>query len=109
MGVKYKREKEEEEDLVRCFFFSIFFFRELSDLNVIYKSETLFNIYSFLNENIKSSNTKDKVKTTRTVKKKTTTTIDLISQKNNFARAAHFFFLISKKKNNFARAVHFPN
>ena len=69
MGVKYKREKEEEEDLVRCFFFSIFFL-DLSDLNVIYKSETLFNIYSFLNENIKSSNTKDKVKTTRTVKKK---------------------------------------
>ena len=91
MGVKYKREKEEEEDLVRCVFFFQFFFRELSDLNIIYKSETLFNIYSFLNENIKSSNTKDKVKTTRTVKK-ATTTIDLISQKNNFARAAHFFF-----------------
>ena len=72
-------------------FFFQFFFRELRDLNVICKSETLFNIYSFLNENIKSSNTKDKVKTTRTVKKKTTT-IDLISQKNNFARAAHFFF-----------------
>ena len=32
------------------------------------KSEALFNIYSFLEENIKSSNTKDKVKTTRTVK-----------------------------------------
>ena len=29
------------------------------------KSEALFNIYSFLKENIKSSNTKDKVKTTR--------------------------------------------
>ena len=32
------------------------------------KSEALFNIYSFLEENIKSSNTKDRVKTTRTVK-----------------------------------------
>ena len=31
------------------------------------KSEALFNIYSFLEENIKSSNTKDRVKTTRTV------------------------------------------
>ena len=32
------------------------------------KSEALFNIYSFLEENIKSGNTKDRVKTTRTVK-----------------------------------------
>ena len=32
------------------------------------KSEALFNIYSFLEENIKSRNTKDRVKTTRTVK-----------------------------------------
>ena len=52
------------------------------------KSEALFNIYRFLKENIKLSNTKDKLKATRTVK---TTTIDLISKKNNFARAAHFF------------------
>ena len=33
------------------------------------KSEALFNIYSFLKENIKSSNTKETVKTMRTVKK----------------------------------------
>ena len=32
------------------------------------KSEALFDIYSFLKENIKLSNTKDKVKTTRTEK-----------------------------------------
>ena len=32
------------------------------------KSEALFNVYSFLKENIKSSSTKDEVKTTRTVK-----------------------------------------
>ena len=32
------------------------------------KSEALSNIYSFLEENIKSGNTKDRVKTTRTVK-----------------------------------------
>ena len=32
------------------------------------KSEALFNTYSFLKENIKSSNTKDRVKTTRAVK-----------------------------------------
>ena len=30
------------------------------------KSEAVFNIYNFLKENIKSSNTKEKVKTTRT-------------------------------------------
>ena len=42
------------------------------------KSEALFNIYRFLKENIKLSNTKDKLKATRTVK---TTTIDLISKK----------------------------
>ena len=33
------------------------------------KSEALFNIYRLLKENIKSSNTKDKLKATRTVKK----------------------------------------
>ena len=32
------------------------------------KSDALFDIYSFLKENIKLSNTKDKVKTTRTGK-----------------------------------------
>ena len=53
-------------------FFFHFFFRELSDLHGCIdfaraKSEALFNIYSFLNENIKSSNTKDRVKTTTTV------------------------------------------
>ena len=44
------------------------------------------------------------MKATRTVK---TTTIDLISKKNNFARAAHFFFLISKKNNSARVAVFF--
>ena len=58
------------------------------------KSEALFNIFRFLKENVKSSNTKDKLKATRTVK---TTTIELISKKkNNFAHAAQFFFLIRK-------------
>ena len=42
------------------------------------KSEALFNISKFLKENIKSSDTKDKVKIRRTEK---TTTIDLISKK----------------------------
>ena len=42
------------------------------------KSEALFNIYRFLKENIKSSNTKDKLKLSRTLK---ITTIDLISKK----------------------------
>ena len=48
-------------------------------------------------------NTKDKLKATKTLK---TTTIDLISKKNNFARAAHFF-LISKKNNSACAAVLF--
>ena len=65
------------------------------------KSEALFNIYSFLKENIKSSNTIDKVKTKKTVKK---TTTDLISKKQTL-HVQHTFFLISKK--NFARAAHF--
>ena len=69
-------------------------------MNVIYrfsqaKSEALFNIYRFLKENIESSNTKDKLKATRTVK---TTTIDLISKKKKICTCSTlFFFLISKK------------
>ena len=52
------------------------------------------NINSFLKENIKSSDTRDKVKTTRTVKK--TTTTDLIRKKQTL-HVQHTFFLISKK------------
>ena len=63
-------------------------------MNVIYrfsqaKSEALFNIYRFLKENIESSNTKDKLKATRTVK---TTTIDLISKKTTLHVQHTFFF-----------------
>ena len=57
------------------------------------KSEALFNIYGFLKENIKSMNTKDKLKATKTLK---TTTIDLISKKTTL-HVQHTFFLISKK------------
>ena len=57
------------------------------------KSEALFNIYRFLKENIKSMNTKDKLKATKTLK---TTTIDLISKKTTL-HVQHTFFLISKK------------
>ena len=52
------------------------------------KSEALFNIYRFLKENIKLSNTKDKMKATRTVK---TTKIDLIS-KTTTLHVQHAFF-----------------
>ena len=53
------------------------------------KSEALFNIYRFLKENIKLSNTKDKMKATRTVK---TTKIDLISKKTTLHVQHTFFF-----------------
>ena len=42
------------------------------------KNEALFNIYSLLNQNIKSCNAKETAKTTRTVK---TTTISVKQQK----------------------------
>ena len=65
------------------------------------KSEALFNIYRFLKENIKSSNTKDKLKAKRTLK---TTTIDLISKRTTL-HVQHTFFLISKKNNSGRAAV----
>ena len=55
------------------------------------KSEALFNIYRFLKENIKSMNTKDKLKATKTLK---TTTIDLISKKTTL-HVQHTFLYIS--------------
>ena len=55
------------------------------------KSEALFNIYGFLKENIKSMNTKDKLKATKTLK---TTTIDLISKKTTL-HVQHTFLYIS--------------
>ena len=59
------------------------------------KSEALFNISKFLKENIKSSDTKDKVKIRRTEK---TTTIDLISKKKvKVCTCSKLFFLISKR------------
>ena len=48
------------------------------------KSEGLVNIYSLLKQNIKSCNANQAVRATETAK-------NLISKKNNFARAAHFF------------------
>ena len=51
------------------------------------KREALFNIDSFLKENIKSSNTVDKVKM-RMVKNNNRSN----KPKTNFARAAHFYF-----------------
>ena len=65
--------------------------REVNEINCGHrcnKSEALFNIYRFLKENIKLSNTKDKLKATRTVK---TTTIDLISKKTTL-HVQHTFF-----------------
>ena len=61
----------------------------------IAKSEALFNIYSFLKENIKLSNTRDKVKTTRTVKNNSNRSN---WQKKKTLQVQHTFSLISIKQ-----------
>ena len=66
------------------------------------KREAPFNIYSFLKENIKSSNTGDKVKTTRMVK----TTIHLISNKTTLHMQNLFLYIKSLFGENVCVPVH---
>ena len=59
--------------------------RASSDYKLLWYLYTLY----ILHENIKSCNTKNSVKTTRTVKNNNNTGV--ISKKKNFKHAAHFF------------------